>query len=225
MQDGCNVDKQGVGVYKGLFCIFRMEREMKKIFTILALLSASPCFAQTETKESFVNQVCTTVVTDTTRPYYLSQGARGIQLDTADLFNIRVDMPEKALADIFVQMLRNLPQSDTAQVWDFSKLANAIPYNNDSVRILYIFNSELVVKQGWSKRRIKKEWKKHELAQKQAGGNLYTFSAPVFDAYYQYAAIRLRSYCGSLCANVCIYFFKRINGRWEKVGATGCWVS
>ena len=198
---------------------------MKRLLTILLLLSASSCFAQTETKESFVNQVWRTEVSDTTRPYYLNEYAMGIHLDSSDLFVLSMDIPDKTQAEIFVQMLRNVPPNDTSQVWDFSKLTGAMPYNQDSVRTLSLFKSTFVVKPEWSNRRIKKEWQKHELAQKQAGGNLYTFSAPVFDSAYQHAAIRLRSYCGNLCAHSCIYFFKRINGRWEQVGATNCWVS
>ena len=200
-----------------------------KNLLILAMICSFNCLGQLETKEDFVNQVFGTVY-QATKFYYLYDKADNIRfIDTSELYAMRNEFKYKIQPNTLGELFNNAKQNNIDTFWNFPKLLNAKPFNNDSIKIKSLFQSIVFVKKGWSEARIsrqsKKQNKRQERKIKNIGGALYYFSSPVFDNLHEYAIISLSHHCGNLCGGGCLYLFKKIKGKWENIGETKCWVS
>jgi hypothetical protein len=201
---------------------------MKKLL-MLILICQLNCFGQIETKEDFINQIFPTVYA-AHKFYYLFDKAMSISFkDTNELYLLRNVLNEKIDSNTINELYKNAKRDNTDTFWNFSKLSIARPFNNDSIKITTLFKHIVIVKREWNESRIarqeRKQLKRQESKIKKAGGSLFYFSSPVFDDLRQYALISLSHYCGSLCGGGCLYLFKKINGKWEKIGETHCWIS
>lgn len=184
---------------------------------------------QLETKEDFVNQIFPTVYAEH-KFYYLFDRAVNINFnDTDELHSLRNGLKEKIQSNTIAELYKNAKRINTDTIWNFSKLSVAKPFNNDSIKITSLFNYIVIVKKEWSESRIarqeRKQLKRQKSEIKRVGGALFYFSYPVFDDFRQYALISLSNHCGSLCGSGCLYLFKKIAGKWEKIGETHCWIS
>lgn len=195
---------------------------MKKFLFVLPLLLAINCSAQTETKEDFVNEVYQSFV-DKRSFYYLHEQAKRIKLDRSRIKEIRIEFKPLLPGEIINELIKNGLQSDSGARWDFIELVNARAYNKDSSELINNI-SGFFDGSGMDSNQIKEAGLKIARRRQQIGG-LYSFSQPVFDHTHRYALMSMRYYCGLLCANGCLYLFKKIKGKWEQIGRCNCSVS
>lgn len=195
---------------------------------LLALMCCFNCSGQTETKEDFLNKIFSTVYS---KPkyclFYRTVSVKSI--DTFELHTMKEELKEKLQPNLLSELYTNAKIGSVDTLWDFSKLFNAKTFNNDSANLFSLFESVTIVKNGWSESKIlrqeKKQSKRRDKKIAEIGGGLYYFSCPVFDNLRQYAIISMSYYCGNTCGSHCFYLFQKINGKWEKITSTNCWVS
>jgi hypothetical protein len=126
---------------------------------------------------------------------------------------------------------------DTAQAYSFDFLdsASILPDVNGIIAVYII--SQIIVNATKSKSEkwdcsrlnntkcteIKSKWYTHLMKEMVNVEHQVLFmSNPVFNNDSSYAMIRMGRICGRSCGDSCVYFFKKVNGKWKKIIKTGC---
>jgi hypothetical protein len=207
-----------------------LHLKMKNLFFLLLLLCTLNSYGQAETKEDFVNEVYCAKVNKSYRYYYLDSNASAINwhYEKSELMKKialydSIKNPDKSelwesmartVSALYDSTIRQVPgsvleelydkaNSDTVkEQWDFSLLNKA---RIVSPEVLY---------------NIKMPAHKHHRTKEQK--NIFSFSRPIFSKSKEYAIISMESYCGSLCAERCIYLFRKITGKWKDIVHLKC---
>lgn len=166
---------------------------MKKLIYIALLFTSFSSYAQSITKEDFLNDVYTTFIDSTQKTYFLSRGAEPFMTLRDDNFKL---LKRKFAGNIdsmvLERMVTKMLADTTEQRWNCPILHNAVcdfeaEFNNRNKIITY-----------------------------------YRMSFPVFDDNYQYAIMQEMTICGPQCGNVCIFLFKKIDAHWIALTSADC---
>ncbi len=157
------------------------------------LLFTLNCFAQTETKEDFLNEVDMAIVqfkSENEQMYFLSKEAGTVFAGTFSWCRHLVEFKRVVDSSTINEMVSQA-NIDTEEVeWNFNNLARATPFYG---QIKKITERDTI-------------WESH-----------YYFSRPIFDRSKNYVMISVGHWCGLLCGYQEVLLFKKMNKHWIKI--------
>jgi hypothetical protein len=202
---------------------------MKVFFTILFTVFTLNFFAQIDYKEKFLNEISNEFV-DKSFPYYcLSLDRFYIELDNFSIKPMQTDF-KTFISDSTLKSIINQYKTDTlTEQWDCKKITKAkcvdVNYENNDLMIISMDYR-------WSEKKKKKEeirqtkkYKRKQNKKPKWDKQIFYFSRPLFSSNKEFAIVSVWINSGPMNGSGCIYFFKKINGKWMKLAQTKCMMS
>ncbi len=171
---------------------------MTKFIYILPLICSLSCFGQAESKEEFLSEVFKTIYSED--KYDLLDTADNYVFDYIDSFQL-IPTTKGIIDSSTLSQLIASSEKSVSEKWGRFGVHNIHRISKKSRRYIQVLHNYRGI---GIKRGVK--W----------------CSNPLFNDDHSYAMIRTGRICGQSCGDSCVYFFKRINGKWELILKTFC---
>ena len=202
---------------------------MRPLFTtILSLVSLIGWAQSPFVNEEFINSVYLQLDSSLIKDYLLSNERNQIQFGLIEQAQIKKELngvvPDSKLMELF----HDASTDTLLENWNCALMHNAKCISNDSAKKSFNRNVLLFGNSKWSQRkkaRQEKQQLKNELQRINKIPGIYHFSRVIFDTSSEYALFNYRYFCGSTCGRSCTLIFKKILGKWIKIGQVNCKIS